>query len=519
MTAIYEFGLFRLDVTAGILFRGAEPIAVGKRAVALLRVLLEGAGRPISREVLIEGAWPGLAIEESNLNVQIGALRRVFAEQSNGENWIETLPRRGYRYVGPAITETDSGGAVVAEAQPEPRLALPDKPSLAVLPFTNMSRDPEQDYFADGMVEDIITGLSRIKSLFVIARNSSFTYKGQPVSVSRVGRELGARYVLEGSVRKAAQRVRVTGQLVEAETGVHIWAERYDHSLNDIFALQDEITLNVVGAIEPSIRDAEIDRVKRKRSDNLNAYDLMLRAFPYVSLAMPAGAMEAMPLLEKALAIESDYATAHGLLALCYGILFFRHGFNKGSHDSAVRYARTAVAYGRDDANALALGGFVIAMIEHDRATAVEAFEQALLLSPSSSFALFFGSLALAYAGEAENAIAWADRALRISPFDRLNYVAYHALAIGHFLRGRYEQAANSARRAVQSAPGMSVSHCLLAVALVRLGQIEEAKVTARQVVVLDPSFSAARLRATMGLPTELFRAFFEACSAAGLPD
>jgi TolB-like protein len=257
MTAIYEFGPFRLDLTAGILFRSAEPVAVGQRAVALLRVLLEGAGLPISKDVLIENAWPGLAIEESNLSVQIGALRRVFAEEIHGKNWIETLPRRGYRYVGPAITEVDSGGAVASEAQLEPRLALPDKPSLAVLPFTNLSRDPEQEYFADGMVEDIITGLSRIKWLFVIARNSSFTYKGQPVSVNRVGRELGVRYVLEGSVRKVARRVRITGQLVEAETGAHIWAERYDHSLNDIFALQDEIALNVVGAIQPSLREAD----------------------------------------------------------------------------------------------------------------------------------------------------------------------------------------------------------------------------------------------------------------------
>jgi TolB-like protein len=363
------------------------------------------------------------------------------------------LPRRGYRYVGPSITEAQPGGAATTDAQLGPRLALPDKPSLAVLPFTNMSDDPSQEYFADGMVEEIVTGLSRIKSLFVVARNSSFTYKGQPVSVNRVGRELGVRYVLEGSVRKAARRVRITGQLVEAESGVHIWADRYDRPLNDIFALQDEITLDVVGVIQPSLREAEIERVRRKRPDNLNAYDLVLRAFPYVFLAMPTGAMEAMPLLEKALAIESDYATAHGLLALCYQILFFRDGFNKGNHDAAIRHACAAITYGRDDANTLALGGFVIAMIGHERATALEAFGQALLLSPSSSFALLFGALTLAYADEAENAIAWADRALRISPFDRLNYVAYQALALGHFMRGRYEQAANAARRAVQSLP------------------------------------------------------------------
>jgi len=292
MTAIHAFGPFRLDVAAGILFRGTDPVALGQRAVALLQILVEGAGNPISKDRLIEGAWPGLAIEESNLAVQISALRRVFAEEPGGDSWIETLPRRGYRYVGPVdVKEQENQGAT---GNGQPTLALPDKPSLAVMPFTNMSGDPEQQYFADGIVEDIITGLSRIKWLFVIARNSSFTYKGQAVSVGRVGRELGVRYVLEGSVRKAGERVRVSGQLIEAETGVHLWAERYDRPLDDVFALQDEITLNVVGAIEPSLREAEIERVKRKRPEILDAYDLVLRALPHVFLPMQAEAAKAM---------------------------------------------------------------------------------------------------------------------------------------------------------------------------------------------------------------------------------
>jgi len=312
--------------------------------------------------------------------------------------------------------------------------------------------------------------------------------------------------------------VRITGQLVEAETGVHIWAERYDRPLDDIFALQDEITLNVVGAIEPSLREAEIERVKRKRPESLDAYDLVLRALPHVFLGMPAEAAKAMPLLERALAIQGDYATAHGLLAWCYEIFFVRRGFNKESHDAAIRHARAAVAFGRDDATALALGGFIISLTEHDRATAFEAFDQALAISPSSSFAVFFGSLALAYAGEAERAIEWAERALRISPFDRLNYIAYHALALGHFLRGRYDEAAHAGRRAVQSIPSMSVSRSLLAAALAKLGRIEEAKAMALQVLALDPSFSAARFCAAIGLPIALAEPLADAWSAAGLP-
>jgi TolB-like protein len=201
---------------------------------------------------------------------------------------------------------------------------LPDRPSIAVLPFANMSGDPEQDYFVDGMVEDIITGLSRIKWLFVIARNSSFAYKGKSPDIRRIGRELGVRYVLEGSVRKAAGRVRITGQLVEAETGRHVWAERYDRALDDVFALQDEITMSVVGAIEPSLRRAEIERVRRKRPEHLDAYDLVLRATPFVETAMAGDASHALPLLERALALEPDYALAHGHAAVCHEILFMR---------------------------------------------------------------------------------------------------------------------------------------------------------------------------------------------------
>jgi len=400
----------------------------------------------------------------------------------------------------------------------QPALAPPDKPSLAVMPFTNMSGDPEQEYFADGMVEEIITGLSRIKWLFVIARNSSFIYKGQAVNVGRVGRELGVRYVLEGSVRKAGERVRVSGQLIETETSVHLWAERYDRRLDDVFALQDEITLNVVGAIEPSLREAEIERVKRKRPENLDAYDLVLRALPHVVLPMPAETAKAMPLLERALTLEPDYAGAHGYLAWCHQILFVRGGFNKENHDAAIRHARAALSYGRDDATALALGGYVISITEHDRATAFEALEQALAISPSSSFALFCGSLALAYAGEAERGIDWAERALRISPFDRMNHLSYHALAIAHFLRGRYDEAAHAARRAVQSIPSSSGSHGVLAAALAKLGRIEEAKAVALQVLALDPSFGAARFCAAAGLPTALAEPMTDAWTTAGLP-
>ena len=367
-------------------------------------------------------------------------------------------------------------------------------------------------------MEDIITGLSRIKWLFVIARNSSFTYKGQAVDVKRVGRELGVRYVLEGSLRKAGERVRIGAQLVEAETGTHLWAERYDRRLDDIFALQDEITLSVVGAIEPRLRDAEIDRVKRKRPDSLDAYDHVLRAIPHVYVLMPDEATKALPLLQRALELEADYAGAHGYLALCHQTLFVRAGFSDLNRVTAIRHARAAVAFGRDDATALALGAFVIAIVEHDRVTAFEAFEQALALSPSSAFALFFGSVALAYAGEAERAIDWAERALRVSPFDRLSFVPHQALAIGYILRGRYDEAANAARRSVQSNPRLSVTQSMLVAALAKLGRKEEAKAAAARMMALEPSFSISRFCTAIGMVPALKEVLTVAWREAGLP-
>jgi adenylate cyclase len=210
----------------------------------------------------------------------------------------------------------------LAGAATRPTLSLPDRPSIAVLPFQNMSGDPEQDYFADGMVEDITTGLSRINWLFVIARNSTFAYKGKSIDVKQIGRELGVRYVLEGSVRKAADRVRITGQLIDTATGAHVWAERYDRKFDDIFALQDDITLSVVGAIEPSLRLAEIERVKRKRSDSLDAYDLVLQAQPDVYTRVPEHVTKALLLLERALTFDPNYALAHAYAAECYHTLF-----------------------------------------------------------------------------------------------------------------------------------------------------------------------------------------------------
>jgi len=398
-------------------------------------------------------------------------------------------------------------------------IALPDKPSIAVLPFQNMSGDPEQEYFVDGMVDDIITGLSRIKWLFVIARNSTFMYKGRAVDVKQVGRELGVRYVLEGSVRKAGDRVRITAQLIDAATGTHVWAERYDRKFDDIFALQDEITLSVVGAIEPSLRQVEVERVKRKRSDSLDAYDLVLQAQPDAYSRSPERCAKALLLLERALALDATYALAHAYAAECHHSIFLRGGLREERRTASIRHAEAAIAYGHDDASALAFAGFVIGMDKHDRAAAFAAFDAALSVSPSSALTYILGSVILAFGGEAERAIEWAERGLRLSPFDLYRASAYCSASFGHFQRGRYADAADAARKAIQATPGFSVCHMALTAPLSKLGRPEEAKAAAARVMELQPTFRCSTQLRGVGCVPSFAAAFSEALRAAGLPE
>ncbi len=403
--------------------------------------------------------------------------------------------------------------------KPPSALAMPDKPSIAVLPFENLSGDPEQEYFADGMVEDIITGLSRINWLFVIARNSTFTYKGRAVDVKQVGRDLGVRYVLEGSVRKTADRVRITGQLIDAATGAHVWAERYDRKFDDIFALQDEVTLSVVGAIEPSLRLAEIERVKRKRPDSFDAYDLVLQAQPDVYSRIPERATKALLLLERALALDPTYALAHAYAAECHHSLLVRGGLREENRAASIRHAEAAIAHGHGDAPALSFAGFVIGMDKHDRAAAFAAFDAALDVSPSSALTYILGSVILAWAGEAERALEWANRGLRLSPFDPYRASALVASSLGHYHCGQYDEATSAARKAVQATPGFSMCHMALAAALAKLGRLEEASAAATRVVELQPTFRISKQMTSTDCAPALSASLSEALRAAGLPE
>ena len=368
-------------------------------------------------------------------------------------------------------------------------LSLPAKPSIAVLPFQNLSGDPEQEYFADGVVEDIITGLSRIKWLFVIARNSSFTYKGKTVDVRQVGRELGVRYVLEGGVRKAGGRVRITAQLVEAGTGAHLWADRIDGALEDIFALQDQITDKVVAIVEPSLQRSEIERSRRKRPDSLDAYDLFLRAVPYTASQTAEDGQAAIRYLEDALRIEPGYAAAHALAAWCYEWCYSRGGFQAANKEAALRHARAALVGGTDDATALAIAGFVTTMLSQDREAGLSAIERALTLNPSCATALYLGAITNAFAGHPAAATAQANRALRLSPFDLLVYLAYLALGVAAVQEGRHDDATMAMQRMLQANSSLSSLYFIAAAALALGGRLEAARAWADQGLKMEPGF------------------------------
>jgi adenylate cyclase len=439
--------------------------------------------------------------------------RVPFVFEDLGEQQVKniTRPVRVYRV---------RDAAVKAPEQPAPVLPLPDKPSIAVLPFANMSGDPEQEYFADGMVEEIITALSRLRRLFVIARNSSFTYKGQAIDVKRVGRELGVRYVLEGSVRKAGNRVRITGQLIDATTGTHLWADRFDGPLGDVFDLQDKVATSVAGVIEPALRQAEIARAQRKRPESLDAYDLYLRALPFAYTSMPEEADKALGFLERAIKLEPDLAIGHAMIAWSHEQRYIRGGLLEEDKTTALRHARMAIAAGSDDATALAIAGLVIGFLDPgDYASALDAFHRALALSPSSAVALGFSAVTRAWRGESEIAIQQAEQALRLSPFDPMSNIRHMAIAIAHFVSGRFEEAAVAANRAAQGHPRFSPPYWMRAAALVNLGRLDEAKTMALRLLEVQPGFTIRSITEAPFANREILDALGDALHRVGLPE
>jgi len=418
--------------------------------------------------------------------------------------------------IKPAIK---SGPAANEETAPPP---LPEKPSIAVLPFENMSGDPEQDYFCDGMVEDIITGLSRVKWLFVIARNSSFTYKGKAVDIRQVGRDLGVRYVLEGSVRKVGARVRITGQLVNALTGGHVWADRFDGEVADIFDLQDQVTTRVVSAIAPKLEQAEIERAKRKPTESLDAYDYFLRGMAAFYQYTKPSNEEALTLFSRAIELDPDFASAYGMAARCY---MQRKGFGwVADRDWEIsetdRLARRAADLGRDDALALCTAGLALVVVVGALDEGAALLDRGLALNPNLAFAWHFSALTKAWLGQPEIAIEHAARAIRLSPQDPQMFAMQTATAFCHFVSGRYDKAFSAAATALREQPNFFFGLCVGAASGAFADRRPEAEKAMARVRQLNPTLRISNLRDFLPFGRqEDFDRWAEGLRRAGLPE
>jgi TolB-like protein/class 3 adenylate cyclase/Tfp pilus assembly protein PilF len=409
------------------------------------------------------------------------------------------------------------------EAKPStPTLALPDRPSIAVLPFNNLSGNPEQEYFSDGIVEDIITALSRFHGLFVIARNSSFAYKGEAVDVKQVGRELGVRYVLEGSVRNSGNRVRITGQLIDAGTGAHIWAEHFDGELDDVFDLQDEVTATVVGAIAPKLERAEIERSRRQPTENLGAYDYFLRGMAAMHLLKREGSDEALTHFDRAIQLDSRYAAAHGMAARCYAMRKMAHWMKDGKQESieAVRLARRAVELGPDDEVALCTAAFALNDFANEFSVADALTERALSLNPNLAWAWLFSGWIKVSLGDTESAIKRLEQAMRLSPQDPQIYSMQSATAFAHFIAGRYLDALSIAKKAMSERPNLILPICIATASAALAGKTDEAQRLLASLDKLEPELSVSNLTNVFSfLRTEDFERWVDGLRKAGLPD
>jgi adenylate cyclase len=473
VTGEISFGRFRLNLERRELLRDNTQVRLGGRAFDILCVLASAGGAIVTKDELMARVWAGVVVEENNIQVHVSALRRALGGDGNTESWIVTVPGRGYRLLlsrGPPAADNPAPGR---------SLLVPDKPSIAVLPFLNMSGDSEHEYFADGMVEEIITALSHIRWLFVIARNSSFIYKGQPVDVKQVGRELGVRYVLEGSVRRGGNRVRIAVQLIDAETGAHLWADRFDGSLEGVFELQDKVALSVAGVIEPALQAAETARSTGRPTTDLTAYDLYLRAHAmYWSSARQIP--EALRLAELAIDRDPQYGMALAWAALCCNRMFIdgRSKDREADRRKGIDYARRALQATRDDPSVLAIAAAVLAQFGEDLGAMMALVDRALALNPSFAHGWFFSGQIRRWAGELDTAIAHGETALRLNPRGQTQWALY---LIGSALVSsrRFEEAIPKLLASIQNDEGAAIApYRWLVACYAHMGRLEEARAT-----------------------------------------
>ena len=514
-----RFGRFRLDLRRPELRCDGQPVRIDRLALAILCALAEAKGEIVNKDELMARLWPGRIVEEGNLHVHVSALRKSLDEHGEGHSFVVTVPGRGYRLAD--LTGVRS--APLAEGSLPPQLPLPDNPSIAVLAFRNLSGDPEREYFADGVVEDIITTLSRFPRFVVIPRSSSYLYKGRSVDMRQMGRELDARYVLDGSIRIARNRLRISCVLIDAVSGRHLWAENYDGAMEDVFDLQDKITSSIVATITPKVLGAEITRAQAKPTDSLSAYDLYLRAVAKMGPGQTESSVnEAVELLHRATTADPRFAAAYGLLACAY---WQRFTYGWGSSDDAkargLSAAKLAVELGRDDPIALYLGGYGIAYLGGRLEEGLAHIERSLSLNPNSVPAWRFGGTVCWMLGDHEKSIQYYERTMQLSPRDAFEYQSYAGIAAPHFFLGNYDQAILWADRSLQIKPRYLLALGWKIAALAMSGSNpDELRDAAQQLMSMYPgltiAFSMPRLRISRSSDRELVRT---ALRKAGIPE
>ena len=526
---LYVFEDFVLDTDKRELRRGADVVSVAPQVFDVLDYLIRNRGRVVSKDDLVSAIWEGRVISDAALTTRLKAVRSAIGDSGEGQRLIKTLPRKGFRFVGEVREAMASGRTPDAEPSIEPSrpaLSHPDKPSIAVLPFANLSGDANQEYFADGMVEEIITGLSRFRWLLVIARNSSFTYKGRAVDVRQVGRELGVRYLLEGSVRKSANRVRIAGQLIDASSGGHLWADRFEGTIEDVFELQDQVTARVVWAIAPRLEQAEIDRARRKPTESLDAYDFYLRGLANWYQWTIEGNDEALRLFYRAIERDPDFAAAYAAAADC----FTRRkafGWVIDREQEAVeagRLARRAVQLGKDDADVLCFAGYALVYVARELDDGAAFLERSLLINPNLALGWYWNGFVKVLLGEPDRAIEHFAHAMRLNPIDPVFFAFMQAgTANAHFYAGRLDEALAWAKKALREQPDNPVNPVALRIAAASCelaGRDEDAKRLIARLLEIDPALRISNLQNRLGpyRPEHLAK-YTDALRKAGLPE
>ena len=514
----FRFDNHELESELRELTRDGVRIPMQPQVFDLLLFLIAQRDRIVSKDDLVAEVWGNRPISDSALNSRINAARNVLQDDGKAQRMIRTVPRKGFRFVGDCVEVSTPARPAAIAPEPVAAAIASERPAIAVLAFDNMSDDPDQDYFCDGISEDILTALSRARWFLVIARNSSFTYKGRNVHIRQIASELGVRYVVEGSVRKERNRVRITAQLNDATTGSHLWAEHYDRELVDVFAVQDEITNAIVAAIEPQIYAAENFRARRKPPASMDAWDLLMRALSHYWRVTHEDLVAAQELLERAIAIDPNYGQAQALLATSH-LLGAHLGWAEFAKavPIAERAAIAAVQLDREDAWAhTALGSVYFSTRRLD--DALSEFETALRLNPNFCLAQGYYALALSYASRTEDSFEAAQRAIRLSPRDPALAIYYAIAGYARFLSRQYDEAIALAREAIRHRGDLTGAYRVLCVSTAMSGDAAAAKMALAELRRVQPSISLAWAATQLPWRNEADREhFLEGCRRAGM--